>query len=231
MGGRPTAHAACAAEFPGAHLCHASEYVLSTSTAAIPSGGAWIDPSVDLDENFVVGGAPMFGRWASYTGTCDTWAYDGTGISGLVLGETGELSTSYTCNTARVLACCNGAPSATFVGFTSANAPMTGRPDMHAACATELPGSHMCHAAEYIGAVSSDAIPASGAWIEPSITLTGEFTVGGAPSFGRWVSYTGTCDSWAYTGTGISGLVLGPTGELSTSYTCNTARPIACCAF
>jgi hypothetical protein len=231
MGGRPVAHAACAAEFPGAHLCHAAEYVLSNSASPIPVGGAWIDPSVDQDDGFVVGGAAMFGRWNSYEGTCDTWSHGGTSYTGLMLGASGELSTTYSCNTARPLACCNGASSATFAGFTAAMAPMTGRPSMHAACVAEYPGSHMCHAAEYVGAVSADPIPAGGAWIEPSITLTGAFTVGGAPAFGRWVSYEGTCDSWVHTGTSYTGLMLSGTGEMSTTYSCNVARPIACCTF
>jgi hypothetical protein len=87
----------------------------------------------------------------------------------------------------------------------------------------------MCHASEYVAAVSALPVPAAGAWLDPSITLIGAFTVGGAPAFGRWTSYSGTCDSWIHTGGSYSGLALTPSGAMGTSYTCATPRPIVCC--
>jgi hypothetical protein len=203
--------------------------VLSNSTAAIPASGAWIDPSINQEAGFETGGAVMFGRWNDYSGTCDTWTHSSTSYAGMALTTSGELTNTYTCNTPRPLACCSGMAKTAFAGFTSSNAPMTGRPGMHAACATQFPGSHMCHAAEYVNTISAAPIPASGAWLDPSVTLTGDFTIGGAPSFGRWVDYGGTCDSWIHTSTSYSGLFLTTSGEMANSYTCHVPRPVACC--
>ena len=127
------------------------------------------------------------------------------------------------------LACCNGLPSGAFAGFTVAPGPMNGRPGMHLACDTEFAGSHMCHAAEYLGTVSTAAPPAGGAWLDSSVTPRGFQTEGGAPSFGRWVGTSGTCRYWASTSTSYAGLVLSSSGELDYDVSCDTPRPVACC--
>ena len=70
--GRPGMHAKCAAEFPGSHLCHAAEYVLSDSATTVPSIGAWIDASTNTSANAENSGLPGSGRYL-YGYSCTTW--------------------------------------------------------------------------------------------------------------------------------------------------------------
>ncbi|MGE3768449.1 MAG: hypothetical protein AB7L94_39730, partial [Kofleriaceae bacterium] len=133
-------------------------------------------------------------------------------------------------------------PKVIFAGFTTATGNgagfgPNGRPGMHAACNAQFPGSHMCHIAEYQRANSPVAVPASGAWIDPSVDELGDFTLGAAPRFGR-ETFDYTCAGWTngltssgtatYLGTdGIghtenSGTAPQPPG-------CGAIRPIACC--
>ncbi len=225
VGGRTAAHATCAAAFAGAHLCHASEYLLTESTAPVPAAGAWIDASIDISGGSTVTGAsPLFGRYTG--GVCTNWTAGGGAYSGYVLGVDGAI-TSASCTTAHQLACCNGAPRVAFAGVTSANAPMNGRVAMHALCNANFSGSHLCHAAEYLRADSGASIPASGAWIDASIDISGGSTVTGASAvFGRYTG--GVCTNWTSSSGAYSGYVVGADGAI-TSMTCTGARPAACC--
>jgi hypothetical protein len=225
VGGRIGAHATCAAAFAGAHLCYASEYLMTESTAPIPASGAWMDASTDLNGSVsVYGASPVFGR---YTGSaCTNWTSVASGNTGYLIGADGGYS-SAPCNTTRPLACCNGAPRVAFAGVTPVNAAMTGRVDMHALCNASFTGSHLCHSAEYLRSDSTAAIPSGGAWLDVSIALNGSVSVYGAsPVFGR---YTGSaCTNWTSVASGNTGYLIGADGGYSSAL-CNTTRPAACC--
>jgi hypothetical protein len=227
VGGRTAAHAICNAQFPGAHLCHASEYVLSNSSAAVPAVGAWLDPSTSPDGTSTVSGAPSFGRYVS-ANACTHWTQGSAG-SGTYIDVGGQIYTGGTCTAVRALACCNGTVKVDFAGFTGAvyNGNIGGRTAAHAICAVELPGAHMCHAAEYVRSVSSDAVPPEGAWLDPSATSTSVSTVSGAPAFGRYVS-ANACTHWTQ-GSAGSGTYIDVGGQIYTGGTCTATRHIACC--
>ena len=105
IGGRPAAHSACATEFDGAHLCHASEYLLSTPSGAIPASGAWLDASVTWDDSLTLQGAPSFGRNTGVS--CQSFTVSLTGYNGTYLQPNGSIiyGSSNVCTTARPLAC------------------------------------------------------------------------------------------------------------------------------
>jgi hypothetical protein len=249
-GGRDGMHAKCAAEFPGSHFCHVSEYHLTGSATTVPASGAWIDPSVDVNGDFTLDSSTSFGREARST-TCTAWTTDSeTNFTTTFLQPNGRVTTASSgtlprppgCGTLRALACCNGAPKVIFAGFTTATNTgggfsANGRPGMHAACNAELPGSHMCHIAEYQRANSPVSVPASGAWIDPSVDELGDFTLGAAPRFGRETSES-TCAGWTNsltsngTATYLGADGIGHTessGTLPQPPGCGATRPIACC--
>jgi hypothetical protein len=243
--GRVGAHAACAAEFAGSHLCHASEYLLANSAVPVPSVGAWIDASTAVADGTVTFSAsPLFGRYQS-SACGGQWNNASTGTSGPVVFPTGHVGTDTNafsggqyCARQRPLACCNGASRAKFRGFTTqtfnGNIP-GGRVGAHAACATQFSGSHFCHASEYLRANSAAPVPATGAWIDASSSLDGTVTFGASTAFGRYP--TAACGGqWNNASTGTSGPVVFPTGHVGTDTNafsggqyCATQRPLACC--
>jgi hypothetical protein len=229
IGGRPAAHAACAAEFVGAHVCHASEYNLSVSTADIPVSGAWIESSMDIEGSWTEGGAPMFGR--NPVNSCNDFTHGGSGTyPGTLLTWQGAIGTSYTCNVARPLACCNGTPKTHVAGFTATtySGAVGGWPAAQRACEDEFPGAHVCHASEYNRADSTLLIPAGGAWIESSMDLLGAWSEGGVGAYGR--NPINSCNHWTHGASGTyPGTLLQANGAIGTSYTCNVLRPIVCC--
>ena len=229
IGGRPAAHAICAAAFAGGHLCHASEYVLSNSATPVPATGAWLDNSVTPDGSLTPEGSHLFGR--NTDNSCLSFTTNSTSYSGSYLQANGEVTWgSSNCQTNRPLACCNGAPKIEFAGFTPASytGNMGGRPAVHAICDAAFPGAHLCHAAEYVRSVSSEPIPAGGAWLDTSIDSTGGLTPEGAPSFGR--NTDESCLSFTTNSTSYAGSYLMTNGEVTWgSSNCQTARPLACC--
>ncbi len=229
LGSRPEAHAACAAEFTDAHLCHAAEYNLSVSAIEIPASGAWLESSYDIEAGWTQAAAPMFGRNPS--NSCNHFTHGASGsYSGTVLDWSGNIGTTFTCHQARPLACCNGAPKTAVAGFTTAahNGAVGGRPAAHAACMLEFPGSHVCHAAEYNQSASKLLIPSGGAWLESSTDLLSGWSSGGVPSYGR--NPSNSCNHFTHGASGsYSGTLLERSGSIGTSFTCNVARPIACC--
>lgn len=227
LGGRHIGHSICAAEFPGAHLCHSSEFIQSTTTAVVPAAGAWLDPSVTLDGVYTAGGAPSFGRnTGSYT--CNQWTDNTGAYSGTYVKPSGGISNGGVCTTVKPLACCNAAPKVAFAGFTGAFASMSGRSAMHAACSAEFSGAHMCHTAEYLRTDSSMTPPAVGAWLDPSMDVTGGYTAAGSAAFGRSVgSYT--CNDWTDLTGAYSGTYVLPSAGISNGGNCTTQKPIACC--
>ncbi len=229
MGGRPAAHAACGAVFTGAHLCHASEYVLSNSATPVPATGAWLDASITPSDSFTVEGSHLFGR--NTDSSCLSFTTTSSSYTGTYLQANGEATWgSSNCGTSRALACCNGTPKIVFAGFTTAayTGSMGGRPAAHAICGAELPGSHLCHAAEYVRSVSDETVPAGGAWVDASVDHAGGFTVEGAPSFGR--NTDSSCLSFTTASTSYTGTYLQTNGEATWgSSNCQTARRLACC--
>lgn len=231
MGGRTVAHGACAAEFPGSHLCHASEYILSTPAGAIPVSGAWLDASVDFDDGPSVNGSVLFGRYIS--NSCVSYTSDLSGYTGTYVQPNGGVtySSSGVCNVVRPLACCNGAPKHVFAGFSASayTGNLGGRAAAHAICGNEFPGSHMCHAAEYLRTVSSVPVPVPGAWLDASVDSADGPSVNAGPAFGRYTS--NSCVSFSSDLSGYTGTYVQPNGGVtySSSGVCNVARRIACC--
>ena len=70
-----SAHAACAAEYPGSHLCYSSEYERAASTVPLPAGGAWADTSTVNDFIEINGAMPNSGRLllSNISGNCENW--------------------------------------------------------------------------------------------------------------------------------------------------------------
>ena len=126
-------------EFGDAHLCHASEYLMSNSATPIPAVGAWLDASVLPDGATTRDGSHRFGRLTG--GACQNYTTTLAAYSGTVLLPDGDPVVSSTCGTARPLACCNGEPKIVFAGFTTpTTGNLGGRPAAHAMCGAAFPG-------------------------------------------------------------------------------------------
>ena len=229
MNGRAGAHALCAAAFTGSHLCHATEFLLSNSATLPPLGGAWLDPSTTSGGGAQNTGTPGGGRYIqSYD--CNDWTAGTTGVYGYWLTQAGEIGTDKDCSVARSLACCNTPTKVRFAGFvpTPTTGALGGRSKMHAACATAFPGSHFCHATEYLRSNSPTTVPGTGAWIDPSTVSGGGAQNTGVPGSGRYIqSYD--CNDWTAGTTGVYGYWVSPAGEINTDKDCSVARSIACC--
>lgn len=227
LGSRFTAHQLCNAEFPGAHLCHASEYILSASIATPPAVGAWLDPSVSPDGTTTHDAATAFGR--SIEGyDCQNWTSGSSGQYGTHVDPDGGITNTANCASVRALACCNGVPKVTFVGLTSNFPTMAGRASMHQACDAQYPGSHLCHAAEYVRAASTTIIPAAGAWLDPSADFATSATHNGSPVFGRSINGY-DCQNWTSPLAGQYGTHIDPDGGITNTGNCSALRYAACC--
>ena len=225
IGGRPAAHAACAAEFTDGHLCHAAEYMGTHSAVLIPASGAWIDGSEGIDGSSTYSGSPSAGRRTN--SVCNSWTTDNGGTHGIALTTAGAFDSFTDCDEQLPLACCNGAPKTAFAGFTSFNASMLGRPSMHQQCASDYAGSHMCHVAEYLRSYSAATIPVGGAWIDGSADEVGDSVYAGLPSAGRRTN--SVCNSWTTTNGGTHGISLTEAGAFDSFTDCDETLPIACC--
>ena len=128
-----------------------------------------------------------------------------------------------------------GEDSPSFIGFTTALTTgfANGRNQLHAMCATEFAGAHMCQHSEYVLANPRTPIPAVGAWIDgsgaPPSTSTPPLSQWGiSRGAGRYVGPQYNCASWTASSPGV---VLGT--ALSTwphdLMTCDTQRSVACC--
>jgi hypothetical protein len=221
-------HQLCAQQFPGAHLCHFAEYSLAASTTTPPATGAWLDPSTADGPGRTWVASVYAGRASSYS--CGDWINNGATNQGLSVTATGA-PLDRGCNSALPVACCDTPSRTGFSGFTVAttNGNGGGRAAMHARCAAEYPGSHLCHMTEYVRASSGTTVPSQGAWLDPSgLAPGGTTTYTGLPSAGRdtmgWA-----CAHWTLsTNTDTGTYVLATTGAGMTG-TCNVVRPLACC--
>jgi hypothetical protein len=224
--GRIGTHQICGGEFPGSHFCHASEYMLTGSGVPIAATGAWIDPSINIANSTSYHGSPVSGR--NYNGGCTQWTSASSTTTGVIVTPDGAFSASALCNVARPLACCNSPTKAQFAGFTSAAALMTGRVGMHALCTAQFSGAHMCHAAEYLRSASPDPVPATGAWLDPSVDFDASATsYHGLPGAGR--NYNGGCTQWTSKSSTTTGVIVTVEGAFSASALCDVDRPVACC--
>jgi hypothetical protein len=118
-----------------------------------------------------------------------------------------------------------------FAGYTTAsyNGKVSGgRVGMHALCAAAFAGAHLCHAAEYIQATSSDAPPSSGAWLDSSTISAAAAANNGSVKAGRYLGGS-SCSSWNNTGGGDYGTMVNSLGTIDVYGDCGTARPLACC--
>lgn len=118
-----------------------------------------------------------------------------------------------------------------FAGFTSTTYTgglANGRAGAHALCGAAFPGSHLCHAAEYLQSNSATAPPMSGAWVDPSSSADGAVANAGTPGSGRYI-YDLDCSDWS-NGTATSrGYWLTPAGDISSSGNCSASHVVACC--
>jgi hypothetical protein len=104
--GRIGMHKACNTEFAGSHMCHAAEYIRTSSLAAPPAVGAWLDASLDGSGAISVGGLPLAGRSISYAGSCDAWTNATSAYLGARVSSNGAILQNYDCATVRPIACC-----------------------------------------------------------------------------------------------------------------------------
>ena len=135
-----------------------------------------------------------------------------------------------------------GEDAAQFAGFTTATytGVAGGREVMHARCAAQFSGSHLCHLAEYTLATPATIAPAAGAWIDNSSDiegLTGDpSSVGslGSRTAGRHLGYgDNNCNSWSSAGvaggtTTYSGTIVTRAGADHAA--CTATRSLACCS-
>lgn len=211
--GRIGMHAMCATAFPGSHLCHDLEYTLSTSTVTPPADGAWIDSShaggVAAVRNATAGGT-----------SCDSWTQTASGYYGVYITAAGGMSNT-DCSRRKAVACCNSPARTRVAGFTRAttSGAAGGRMKMHAMCATEFAGSHLCHYVEYARAHSAEQPPASGAWLDDSLGTT----AAAARSLNNV-----SCESWTQSASGYYGVYLTANGGTS-STDCSRVKSVACC--
>lgn len=115
-----------------------------------------------------------------------------------------------------------GEDVSSFAGFTTASttgAVSNGRFGMHALCAAEFAGSHLCHHSEYVYSNSVASPPSDGAWMDPSNSI--------GPSGIRQINGS-NCDSWTQTASGYYGLYLAASGGLG-STDCSKRKVLACC--
>lgn len=104
LGGRSGAHALCAAEFTGAHLCYSAEYILSESIVPVPASGAWIDSSIRASDGYVRhAGVPSYGR--DHDSGCGGWN-DGVNGTGQAIDADGAFNYR-ACSDAKPIACCS----------------------------------------------------------------------------------------------------------------------------
>jgi len=233
-------HALCDDELPGSHMCHYAEYQLAASGIAIPADGAWLDFSCieqnagGTVESGNIGcgsylGSPDAGRSTGTAsgGNCMSWTSAAANHNGIMLHP--SLAISGACGTERAVACCNTPFRERFRGFTTTttNGNAGGRPGMHARCAQEFPGSHLCHMAEYHRAHPTTSPPASGAWIDNSSYNSAGENRAAMPRSGRSTHPDGACASWTSDSAFRSGPLM--TTANHTTATCDTQRPLACC--
>lgn len=136
---------------------------MSNPTASAPSGGAWVDLSVNMSGSSTVAAVAGSGRNANGGDNCYGWTSSTssqTYYNGYHLEPAGYVKSSIGCADARPLACCTGPTRVAFSGVTTwtTDGNSGGRGAMHSHCATEYPGSHFCHAAEYVRANSTPPI-------------------------------------------------------------------------
>ncbi len=234
VGSREAMHGLCAAQYPSSHLCHVAEYELTAQTVSPPTAGAWVDASSgpgasSAGSSFDVAGAtPENGRYvtSSSNWNCLNWTST-TNVYGGTLQPAG-LSTQ-TCATSRVLACCNTPFREVFRGVTSATTTGAagGRAAMHALCAAQYAGSHLCHAAEYVRSHPTSLF--AGAWLDASSVNSGFDVSSALPNAGRYLTSSSNwnCLNWTSTANVYGGLT-DATGI--TTQPCTVARPVACCS-
>lgn len=244
LGGPEAAHAACAAEFVSAHLCHVAEFYLSNTSADVPDAGAWTDPSeiaVQLITAFVAQSLlvahPDSGR--ARGASCAQWTNNTVASAPALLPSGPE---NRTCNESRPLACCNTKFREKFAGFTVAalTGAQRGTTSMHAACAAEFAGSHFCRGAEYVRATVSTLPPVDGAWVDADALVVNTSNQGvitqlwepsGIPNSGRLIGArangSSNCQSWTSSTGPNTGFLASPSGLLGSA--CSTPHRIACC--
>jgi hypothetical protein len=105
IGSRAKAHALCAGEYSGSHLCHVAEFIRTSSPVTVPASGAWLDPSSSASTGGIYTGVPAAGRFVlGYD--CSSWTQGTTGYAGTWVSASGSMDINGDCSTVRALACC-----------------------------------------------------------------------------------------------------------------------------
>jgi hypothetical protein len=242
QGGRDGMHAVCNAEFSGAHFCHVSEYIQTSTAATVPTDGAWVDASVDVEGNITWDAGLHFGRYSGLSWTCGGWNLSTNQNGATWLGPNGQVNTTGSgvapgCTASRAIACCNGTPRVRLAGFTAASTTggfTAGRNGAHAFCQAQFPGSHMCHVIEYLRAASPISIPTAGAWIDASVKPDGGITWSGPTTGMRYFGLSWTCGGWTLSTNANGATWLSDDGLIQTTGSgvapgCTASRPMACC--
>jgi hypothetical protein len=215
-----------------------AEYGLANSATIVPAGGAWTDASGFTGSSSYVptlqAAVPLAGRYTQSDSAynCVNWTSASATADGAVV-YSGTAGTP-TCNVARPLACCVTPYREKFMGLAgSVQGNHGSREAMHAVCAAQYAGSHMCHMAEYQRATSPVPLPAGGAWVDANAfngSSSYGVTLSVAPvNVGRYIQSDSAynCVNWTSASATADGAVV-YSGTAGTP-TCNIARPIACC--
>ncbi|MHB8879839.1 MAG: hypothetical protein ACYC8T_39625, partial [Myxococcaceae bacterium] len=161
--------------------------------------------------------------------TCDNWRSSTTGYYAGFLDTNGYRNSSGTsCNTPRPLACCRSPHGSWFRGFTAIPYPgnLGGIVGANAKCHAEFAGAHLCTEREYQWAGSGKPVPAGGAWIDDTY-YPSQYSPDLRP---RDRGASETCDNWRSSTTGYYAGYLDAFGYRNSSTTsCPTPRPLACC--
>jgi hypothetical protein len=86
-------------------MCHAAEYLRTSSGNTVPSGGAWLDPSTVTGSAVANVGMPDAARYlGAYN--CSSWNNTGGSDYGTIVTEVGSVDVYGDCSAARAIACC-----------------------------------------------------------------------------------------------------------------------------
>jgi hypothetical protein len=141
-----------------------------------------------------------------------------------MIDANGNVAGGYShCAEQHPLACCAGANTAHFRGYTSVTRTgnLGGKLGAHRLCAAALPGSHFCTEWEFNRASTPAAPPTPGAWVDSQST-------GATDPRDRGYDYD--CSNWTDGTTSPATTLVDVTGNIAGGYSlCATARVLACC--
>ncbi len=214
LGGRTTANARCGAEFPGAHVCNENEFRLARSSLPLPAAAAWLDYASSAP-NEPAGSSPC----TNFTAATSGW----TTLVALPAGYSVTTSTTFSCASVLPIACCTTPNTPRLRGYTAfvSNANLGGRTTANGRCSAEFAGAHVCNENEFRLARSSLTMPAAAAWLDYASSAPNE-PAGSSPC----TNFTASTPGW----TTLVALAAGYSVTTSTTFSCASVLPLACCS-